>query len=184
MLLLLVKQESFEAKQAIKKAEELDPNMLELPLLWAQYYAADNEMDDAYEAAEKAETLRAENWHNLIQVGYLYKMVNRYSAMQRVAQKALDLGAPRHIIVSALGEIALEDDSDLDLDDDGDDDLELAGVGDFKLDSPELSNTLDNDSPSLLGEEPNWVRAQLKAMAQHSCWVILATFLSASRAKS
>lgn len=162
----LAQGENELARGELARAEQLDPELHNLPLLWANYYLATRQEGLAAEKALEAVEARPLEWQRRIQAAQVLRAAGRYDEMRRQARTALDQvpagqkEAIRTLIERALGPTALEPPMD-----------ELAeadGAGDEALALPdpdqafrlgEGSSLLGGDGapslegPSLLGDD-------------------------------
>lgn len=88
-MLHLVKHEDDAAKTEIETAERLDPNLPNLSQIWAQYYLAEGDVDQAVARAQEAVKKRPHDWQTRLQAARIFLAANRYDDMRRQARAIL-----------------------------------------------------------------------------------------------
>ncbi|MEM9066973.1 MAG: hypothetical protein AAGE52_00665 [Myxococcota bacterium] len=162
----LAQGENDLARGELVIAERLEPRLLNLPMLWANYYLQTGEQMQAVGKAREAVERNPNNWETRFQAARLYRMVGRYGPMRREARKIMELVQPeqqalvRQRILELLGPTALEEEDDdllADLDDEDledFDDEDLGGGGSLELESELFGGGGgETGGPSLLDEE-------------------------------
>ncbi len=162
----LAQGENELARTELVAAERLESRLLNLPMLWANYFIQAGDQAQAVRKAREAVERNPNNWETRFQAARLYRMAGQYGAMRREARRILELVQPeqramvRQRILELLGPTALEEEDD----DDGFDDLEADDLDDEPLDEDdlgggglrlesELFGGADESGPSLLDEE-------------------------------
>ncbi|MEM9187682.1 MAG: hypothetical protein AAGF12_00800, partial [Myxococcota bacterium] len=133
----LSRDEKEDAHRELRLAEDLDAELPNLPMLWANYYMATHEMDRAIDKAGEAIERRPHDWQTRLGAARLYRVAGRYDDMRAEARKIMEMipasqaEQTRVLIEQLLGPTALEAPLDLD-------DIELA---DIDSDSTELGES-------------------------------------------
>jgi tetratricopeptide (TPR) repeat protein/rubrerythrin len=149
----LMKNEAEDGRRELERAEELDPALPNLPLLWAQYYMGEQDLDRALEQVEEALRRKPHDPSTALAAGQIYRFAGRYDDMRRQARRVLDLVPPSQrpqyeqmIIPRVLGETALEDpDEELPPLDEEEVGVETDDTLDFMLDDGELGTDLGSE---------------------------------------
>lgn len=136
--LALQRGENEAALGELQTAQRLDPDLAKLPMLWANYYLADGDVDQAETYARRAVERRPHNPESHLLFAQVEKSAGHYEAMRREAHAALDAVPEsqrenlRQVITHVLGPTALEEDP-------------LAGGDDTGSDVPPGDDVLDDD---------------------------------------
>ncbi|MBK8170179.1 MAG: tetratricopeptide repeat protein [Sandaracinaceae bacterium] len=146
---------SEDAQRELERAQSLDPDLPLLPMLWAQFWMNEHEMDRALAAGQDAVRRRPEDAQTHLLLASLFRATSRYSDMRREAHLALEKAPAsardrmRAEITARLGATALEEESADDLAEDEE------ATGDEELgDLPPSPSELRLGSGSrLLGDE-------------------------------
>lgn len=124
---------SEDAQRELDRAQSLDPDLPLLPMLWAQFWMSEQDVDRALAAAQDAVQRRPEDPQTHLLLASVFRATSRYDDMRREAQAALE-HAPasvrdrlRQEILARLGPTALEEAAE---GDEGEDD-ETEGEGDL-----------------------------------------------------
>jgi len=143
----------------LKEADRIDPELPNLALLWAHYFATQGDLDRALEKAEQGVARRPNDAQAHLMLGRIYRETGRLDQMRRSAQRVLELvpstqrAETEQMVRQLLGPTALDQTSDEIIA--GDDEVPTAdGAG---LDLSRGSKLLGNapptpTTPSLLPE--------------------------------
>lgn len=149
----LMKNETADARRELDRAQELDSELPNLPLLWAHYYSTEGDLEQAISNVEEAIRRKPHDPQTALAAAQIFRMASRYDDMRRQARRVLELVPPsqrpqfEQLIPRLLGPTALEDpDEELppleeeELGEDTSDDSL-----DFMLDDGELEPSLGSD---------------------------------------
>ncbi len=149
----------------LQAAERFDPGLVNLDMLWAQYYLQTGNPSRAVGHALQAIEQRPHDWQERLRAAQVFRAADEWNEMRRQAHAILELApsgqeeAVRQQVIQVLGDTAFEEfDEELALDpaDYAEDDEALAldddlgGMDDFE----EADLSLDSGS-SLLGDGPD-----------------------------
>ncbi|MBX3251317.1 MAG: hypothetical protein KF901_29330 [Myxococcales bacterium] len=158
----LAQGETSLARRQLTEAERLEPQLLILPMLWAELHLRSGDAEAAVARAREAAERRPHDWQTRLGVARIFRAAGRFDAMRREARAVMELVPAeqrepmRQQIHQLLGPTALEedvfagDDDDEDHFDDDEDDLELGEPSGFRLGS----SLLGEEAPSLGGSAP------------------------------
>jgi tetratricopeptide (TPR) repeat protein/predicted Zn-ribbon and HTH transcriptional regulator len=137
----LMKNESADARRELDRAEELDSQLPNLPLLWAHYYSTEQDVDQAVSHVEEALRRRPHDAQTALAAAQIYRLAGRYDDMRRQARRVLELVPEsqrpqfEQMIPRVLGPTALEDpDEELPIEDEEMEEEELGETGEDSLD--------------------------------------------------
>jgi tetratricopeptide (TPR) repeat protein len=111
----LARMENEQVKAELGKAEQLDPGMPLIPMIWAQYYAGRGEWDEAISKARDGVEMRPNDTQVRLMLAKIYHEAGRYAEMREQARAALDLvpgsreEEMKKLIHGLLGPTALDD---------------------------------------------------------------------------
>lgn len=114
----LSRQENAEAQRELELAERLDPDLANLPMLWANYYMAEGDLDQALQHAREGVSRRPEDVQGHLLLATLYRQAGRYSEMRAEARAVMERipearrDQMRAVLLSRLGPTALDEEEE------------------------------------------------------------------------
>lgn len=162
----LARGEADLARSELEQAQRIDPQLHQLPQLWAMYYATTGDLPRAVERAQHAVEANPDIQTRLL-AARIYRQAARYDLMRREARAVLDRtpsrreAEMRELIRRMLGPTALEPiDEDVALEEEEEEDQALGRweTDSLRLDSPLLGGDATSSGPSggrpsLLGDD-------------------------------
>jgi tetratricopeptide (TPR) repeat protein len=110
-----VRMEHEQVEAELQKAEQLDPDMPLIPMVWAQYHAGRGQWDEAISRARDGVEMRPDDTQVRLMLAKIYREAGRYAEMREQARAALDLvpgsraEEMKKLIHGLLGPTALDD---------------------------------------------------------------------------
>ncbi|MCA9582289.1 MAG: tetratricopeptide repeat protein, partial [Myxococcales bacterium] len=114
-LIHLARGERDRAETELREAERLDPDMVTLPMMWADYYASGGDLARAAEYAKKSLKAASHNWQVRLKAGMIFRAAGLYDEMRKEARAVMDMISPEQRgtmeqrILQILGPTALEE---------------------------------------------------------------------------
>jgi len=103
------------AERELRRAEELDPTLPHLPMLWANYYMMTHDPEQAVVRAREAIERRPHDWQTRLGAARVMREAGYYDEMREQAHRVLAdaprerAAAVRELIAQVLGPTALEE---------------------------------------------------------------------------
>ena len=155
----LARTETSDALRSLERAQELDSELPQLPLLWAQYhYFGDHDETRAAAKAHEAIDARPYDMATAIAAAQIFRLTAHYDEMRAQARRVLELAPPsqremyEQLLPRILGPTALEEPLDSEPALEPSDDDEDADQG-FQLDMDTLGHDRSGVGSSLGLEE-------------------------------
>lgn len=102
----------------LREADRIDPELPNLALLWAHYFATQGDLDRALQKAEQGVARRPNDAQAHLMLGRIYRETGRLDQMRREAQRVLELvpstqrGEMEQMVRQLLGPTALDQTAD------------------------------------------------------------------------
>jgi tetratricopeptide (TPR) repeat protein len=163
----LSQQESGEARRELELAERFDPQLAMLPMLWANYFMAEGDNDEALQRARDGVQRQPENVQGRLLLASLYREAGQYAEMRAEARAILERVPEsqrdqlRAALLQRLGPTVFDEEEELTEEEleEEEEEVALEGGSEFQLGSGSLllggegGGTSMRPGPSLMGDE-------------------------------